>query len=140
MVRVAVAPEGGARPVFRGGAAALPINVMKLRRLMGIPLIARDSCHKGCHFSGMPPARYWMSRTCGRRVRREATPPTPHRRARVNRRDLRETRGRLGSKPLDAIIREKRPAGGKAYGYTPVKGEPGRLLIVECEANTARRI
>jgi hypothetical protein len=28
LVRVAVAPEGGARPVFRGGAAALPINVV----------------------------------------------------------------------------------------------------------------
>ena len=41
---------------------------------------------------------------------------------------------------MAGVIREKRHAGGKAYGYTPVKGEPGRLIIVECEANTVRRI
>ena len=62
----------------------------------------------------------------------DTTHPTPA--CPRKRRDLRETGRRLGSKPLDDIIREKRPAGGKAYGYTPVKGEPGRLLIVECEA------
>ncbi len=31
-------------------------------------------------------------------------------------------------------------AGGKAYGYRPVKGEPGRLEIVEEEAEIVRRI
>ena len=41
---------------------------------------------------------------------------------------------------MTGVIRERRHAGGKAYGYTPVRGEPGRLLIVECEANTVRRI
>src|SRR4030088_2936862 len=41
---------------------------------------------------------------------------------------------------MAGVIREKRHAGGKAYGYPPVKGEPGRLLIVDREAKTVRRI
>jgi site-specific DNA recombinase len=41
---------------------------------------------------------------------------------------------------MAGVIRDKRHAGGRAYGYLPVKGEPGRLLIVEREARTVRRI
>jgi site-specific DNA recombinase len=41
---------------------------------------------------------------------------------------------------MAGVIRDKRHAGGKAYGYVPVKGEPGRLIIVEREAIIIRRI
>lgn len=41
---------------------------------------------------------------------------------------------------LSGVVRDGRHAGGRAYGYRPVKGEPGRLEIVEPEAETVRRI
>jgi site-specific DNA recombinase len=37
-------------------------------------------------------------------------------------------------------IRDGRHAGGRAYGYRPVPGQPGVLQIVEDEANIVRRI
>lgn len=41
---------------------------------------------------------------------------------------------------LSGNIREGKSAGGRAYGYRPVKGEAGRLEIVEHEAEIVRRI
>jgi len=41
---------------------------------------------------------------------------------------------------MASVVRDGRHAGGKAYGYAPVKGEPGRLVIVEHEAAVVRRI
>ena len=41
---------------------------------------------------------------------------------------------------MDGVIREGRHAGGKAYGYRPVPGQPGELVIVEEEAEIVRRI
>jgi len=41
---------------------------------------------------------------------------------------------------MDGVIREGRHAGGKAYGYRPVPGQPGELEIVEEEAEIVRRI
>ncbi len=38
------------------------------------------------------------------------------------------------------VIRDGRHAGGKAYGYIPVPGNPGELKIVEHEAKIVRRI
>ncbi len=38
------------------------------------------------------------------------------------------------------VVRSGRSAGGKAYGYEPVPGEPGALRIVESEADIIRRI
>jgi site-specific DNA recombinase len=37
-------------------------------------------------------------------------------------------------------IREGKSAGGRAYGYAPVPGQPGRLVIVEHEAEVVRQI
>ncbi len=37
-------------------------------------------------------------------------------------------------------ISEGRSAGGKTYGYAPVKGEPGQLVILEDEAAIVRRV
>ncbi len=41
---------------------------------------------------------------------------------------------------MDGVIREGRHAGGKAYGYRPVLGQPGELEIIEEEAEIVRRI
>lgn len=41
---------------------------------------------------------------------------------------------------MEGVVAEGRSAGGRAYGYRPVKGEPGRLSIVEAEACIIRRI
>ena len=41
---------------------------------------------------------------------------------------------------LAGVVREGRSAGGKAYGYKPVLGMPGKLSIVEEEANIVCRI
>jgi len=41
---------------------------------------------------------------------------------------------------LSGVIRDGRSAGGKAYGYAPVPGEPGELVILEAEAKVIRRI
>lgn len=38
------------------------------------------------------------------------------------------------------VVRDGRHAGGRAYGYRPVAGTPGRLRIVEEEAEVVRRI
>jgi site-specific DNA recombinase len=37
-------------------------------------------------------------------------------------------------------IREGKSAGGRAYGYAPVPGQPGQLVIVDHEAEVVRRI
>ena len=51
-------------------------------------------------------------------------------------RDLRQAvrRGQRGS------IERGKTAGGRCYGYAPVKGEPGMRVIVEAEAEIVRRI
>jgi DNA invertase Pin-like site-specific DNA recombinase len=41
---------------------------------------------------------------------------------------------------LAGVIRDGRNPGGMAYGYAPVKGEPGHLFIVEEHAEVVRRI
>ena len=41
---------------------------------------------------------------------------------------------------MDGVVRDGRHAGGKAYGYAPVPGQPGELEIVSQEAETVRRI
>lgn len=41
---------------------------------------------------------------------------------------------------MSGRIRDGLSAGGKAYGYAPVPGQPGKLVIVESEAATVRRI
>jgi DNA invertase Pin-like site-specific DNA recombinase len=41
---------------------------------------------------------------------------------------------------MAGVIRDGRHAGGRAYGYRPVKGEPGQLAIVPQEAEIVRRI
>ncbi len=41
---------------------------------------------------------------------------------------------------LSGVVRDGRSAGGRAYGYRPVPGEPGRLAVVEEEAEVVRRI
>lgn len=41
---------------------------------------------------------------------------------------------------LAGVVRDGRHAGGRAYGYRPVKGEPGVLEIFEPEAAIVRRI
>lgn len=41
---------------------------------------------------------------------------------------------------LSGVVRDGRHAGGRAYGYRPVKGEPGVLEIYEPEAEIVRRI
>uniref|UniRef100_UPI00273DAF2F recombinase family protein n=1 Tax=Oceaniradius stylonematis TaxID=2184161 RepID=UPI00273DAF2F len=41
---------------------------------------------------------------------------------------------------MDGVVRDGRHAGGKAYGYAPVPGQPGELEIVREEAETVRRI
>jgi site-specific DNA recombinase len=41
---------------------------------------------------------------------------------------------------MAGVIRGGRHAGGRAYGYAAVPGEPGRLIIVEAEAAIVRRI
>jgi site-specific DNA recombinase len=41
---------------------------------------------------------------------------------------------------MAGVVREGRHAGGLAYGYRPVKGDPGRLEIVVEEAEVVRRI
>src|SRR5262249_33142212 len=40
---------------------------------------------------------------------------------------------------MAGVIRDKRHAGGRAYGYARVKGEPGRLVIDEATAEVVRR-
>ena len=35
---------------------------------------------------------------------------------------------------LSGVVRDGRHAGGRAYGYRPIPGEPGRLAIVADEA------
>ncbi len=41
---------------------------------------------------------------------------------------------------MAGVIRDGRHAGGRAYGYRPTPGAPGRLAIVEDEAAVVRRI
>ncbi|PPQ35546.1 recombinase family protein [Rhodoblastus acidophilus] len=41
---------------------------------------------------------------------------------------------------MAGVIRDGRYAGGRAYGYAPTPGEPGKLRIVEEEAQIVRRI
>lgn len=41
---------------------------------------------------------------------------------------------------LQGVVRDGRNPGGRAYGYTPRKGEPGILDINEAEAEVVRRI
>lgn len=41
---------------------------------------------------------------------------------------------------MAGVVRDKRNAGGKAYGYSPVPGKPGELVIIEEEAAIVRRI
>lgn len=41
---------------------------------------------------------------------------------------------------MSGVVNDGRHAGGRAYGYRPVKGEPGVLEIVEEEAEIVRRI
>jgi site-specific DNA recombinase len=41
---------------------------------------------------------------------------------------------------MAAVIRDARHAGGRAYGYRPVRGERGKLAIVDAEATIVRRI
>lgn len=41
---------------------------------------------------------------------------------------------------MSGVVRDGRNAGGKAYGYRPVAGQPGELEIVPEEAATVRRI
>lgn len=41
---------------------------------------------------------------------------------------------------LSGVVRDGRHAGGRAYGYRPVPGQPGQLVIVEDEAAIVREI
>jgi site-specific DNA recombinase len=41
---------------------------------------------------------------------------------------------------LAGVTREGRYAGGRPYGYRPVAGSPGELVVVEAEADVIRRI
>jgi site-specific DNA recombinase len=41
---------------------------------------------------------------------------------------------------LEAVVRDGRHAGGKAFGYSAVPGKPGELEIVEAEAEVVREI
>ncbi len=41
---------------------------------------------------------------------------------------------------MAGVVRDGRHAGGRAYGYRPVPGEPGRYAVVEDEAAVIRRI
>ena len=41
---------------------------------------------------------------------------------------------------MDGVIRDGRHAGGRAYGYRAIPGSPGKLEIVEHEANVVRQI
>lgn len=41
---------------------------------------------------------------------------------------------------MKSAIAEGRNAGGRAYGYRPIKGEPGQLAIIADEADVVRRI
>jgi site-specific DNA recombinase len=41
---------------------------------------------------------------------------------------------------LAGVVRDGRSAGGRAYGYRPVLGKPGKLEIVQTEADIIRRI
>ena len=41
---------------------------------------------------------------------------------------------------LAGVVRDRRHAGGRAFGYRPVEGAPGQLAIDEREAETVRRI
>lgn len=41
---------------------------------------------------------------------------------------------------MAGVVREGRFAGGRAYGYRPTPGEPGKLVIVPEEADVIRRI
>lgn len=41
---------------------------------------------------------------------------------------------------MAAVIRDARHAGGRAYGYRPVRGERGKLAIVDAQATIVRRI
>jgi site-specific DNA recombinase len=41
---------------------------------------------------------------------------------------------------MAGVVRDGRSAGGRAYGYQPILGKPGKLEIVEAEASVIRRI
>jgi site-specific DNA recombinase len=41
---------------------------------------------------------------------------------------------------MAAVIRDARHAGGRAYGYRPVRGERGKPTIVDAQATIVRRI
>jgi site-specific DNA recombinase len=41
---------------------------------------------------------------------------------------------------MAGVVRDGRSAGGRAYGYEPVLGKPGKLELVETEARVIRRI
>ncbi len=52
----------------------------------------------------------------------------------------REEGARKVKRGMIGVVRSGRNAGGKAYGYQPVPGKPGELVIVEDEASVVRRI
>jgi DNA invertase Pin-like site-specific DNA recombinase len=41
---------------------------------------------------------------------------------------------------MAGVVRDGRHAGGRAYGYRPVPGQPGQLEKIEEEADVVRRI
>lgn len=67
------------------------------------------------------------------------SPLTDSIRAVIDSQQLEDTKGMI-RRGMAGVIREGRHAGGRAYGYRPVKGEPGKLAIVEQEAEILRRI
>ncbi|WP_082767490.1 recombinase family protein [Bosea sp. PAMC 26642] len=52
----------------------------------------------------------------------------------------REDGARKTHRGLAGVVRAGRSAGGRAYGYRPVAGQPGELEIVPAEADVVRRI
>ena len=53
---------------------------------------------------------------------------------------FREDGAKKVKRGMAGVIRDGRHAGGRAYGYRPTPGEPGRLQIVDAEAEIVRRI
>ena len=51
---------------------------------------------------------------------------------------LKDTRDKV-RRGMEGVIRDGRNAGGRAYGYRPVPGQPGVLEIVEGEARSSGR-
>jgi hypothetical protein len=53
---------------------------------------------------------------------------------------FREDGAKKVKRGMAGVIRDGRHAGGRSYGYRPTPGEPGRLQIVDDEAEIVRRI